>query len=105
MSKEIKEIKKDSKVNISYLEFINNLVNSKLEISNKNLEVIEKKYSEIVNLKFSNLKRVSNRNNRKEVIEKRNKYLLEVLKLDNNKYLEVDKKVNNLVSIKESKYI
>lgn len=86
--------KKEYKVNINYLELVKELLNSKIEVSKANKELIEKKYNEIVNLKFSNLNRVSYRNNRKEVIEKRNKYLLSELKVSEKDYNRVDKKLN-----------
>ncbi len=99
-----KEIK-DKKVNINYLVFISKLVDSKIEIVESNIENIEKLYSEIVNLKFSNLSRVSGRNGRKEVIEKRNLYLSEKLNIDSRDYEKVNKKVRKLVNIRDSKYI
>ena len=96
---------KDKKVNINYLEFISDLVKNKTEVTELNKEEIEKKYSEIVSLKFSNLKRVSTRNSRKEVIEKRNKFLVNELKVEAKDYNRVDKLVVSLANKRSNKYL
>ena len=104
MSKK-EELKKEYKVNLNYLEFINSLNKDKIEVNNLNKEEIEKRYNEIVNLKFSNIKKVSMRNRRKEVIEKRNKYLLDNFKLSEKDYNNLDKKLNSISNKKSLNYL
>ena len=104
MSKK-EELKKEYKVNLNYLEFINSLNKDKIEVNSLNKEEIEKRYNEIVNLKFSNIKKVSMRNRRKEVIEKRNKYLLDNFKLSEKDYNNLDKKLNSISNKKSLNYL
>ena len=101
-----KKLVKEYKVNVSYLEFISKLSNSKMELSKDNKESIESIYNEIVSLKFSNMSRVSYRNRRKEVIEKRNNYMSNELKLSEKEYNRVDKKVMEISKERRmSKYL
>ena len=92
MEKINKELIKESKVSLNYLDFILDLKNSKIIIDNKNKEVIINKYNNIVNLKFSNIKRVDMRNKREEVIEKRNLYLKSI-NLDIKDFNKISKEV------------
>jgi len=96
--------KKEIKLNVSYLLFIKDLINSKLEIGEKNKSEIENKYSEIVNLRFNNIKRVDKRVNRKENIIKLNSFL-EKEKIDKKLFREVSKKVVEISNKRVSNYI
>lgn len=101
-------VKKEIRLNINYLDFIKNLSNEKIEISNNNKEKIIKFYENSLNLRFNNLERVNNRVMRKELKEVRENYLKEI-NLSNEKFINISKKLlemsknrksNNFISIK-----
>ena len=62
LSKEVKK-EKSYKININYINFIAKVIKNKIVSK----ELVEKEYSEIVNLRVSNISRVDKRNKRKEV--------------------------------------
>jgi len=96
---------KVAKVNVSYLAFISDLIKNNVEVTELNQETVEQKYNEIVNLKFSNIRRVANRNSRKAVIAKRNEYLLKELKIAEKDYDKVNKAVLALATTRTKKYL
>jgi len=103
VSKEVsKEVKKEMRINIDYINFIEVVIKEKLEKSNK--EVLIKKYREIVKLRENNIKRVDNRNKRKEL-----KNILEVVlkerEISLNEYNKVSEKVVNKIKEGESNYL
>lgn len=100
---EVKE-KRSFKVNLNFINFINELINSKIDINKNNKLDIEKKYKELVNLKFNNMSKISSRNNRKEVIKGVNSYLSSK-NIDLNKYKEIEKKVVNISKKRVSNYM
>ena len=93
------------KLNISYVDFIISLINDKVKIENK--EMIKNKYENSLKLRYSNVKRVNDRcNKRKELKVVLNNYL-EKKNIKVNDYLKVSEKVvllssdrkNNLFSV------
>ena len=95
----MREIKKVIKLNVDYLNFIIKIVKNK-EIMNK--DIIKKRYEKELNCVFNNRKRINMRNNRKELINIKekiikenninldvyNKVECEFIKLDKNKNLK-----------------
>ena len=96
-----KEIEK--KLNVSYIEFISELIKNKIVVGDKNKENIVKRYNEKVKLNFNNVSRVSNRCERKEIVEK-----LDIILKENNmekkEFLVVSEKVRNLSRRNGSNY-
>ena len=104
MRKMEKNIKKKIKLNFNYLVFISELKKSKLLVDEKNKEKIIKLYSEIVNLRFNNLKRVDFRVKRKELKGELNKSLKE-LNISENEFKELSNNLRDLSNKKVSNYI
>lgn len=105
MEKKNKENKKVSekkiKLNINYLEFINYLSKNKVVVEMENKNKIEEIYSKIVNKRFSNLERVSNRV-RREKLSKLFIGEIEKRKIDIKNYLEIDNKVREISKERKS---
>ena len=94
-NKKVKEIK----LNVNYITFIKKLVDSKIEVTQKNKNSIEGLYREVVNLRFTNLPRVANRSLRKKL----NPVLTEKLKsikLDKKIFEETSQKVIEITKSK-----
>ena len=106
-NKEIKEksIKKEYKINMRFINFIEELKNSKMSIEEKNKEKIEDLYKDLVNLRFSNLERVFKRVLRKELKEivenilKEKDLSLEEFKNMGVKILEFNKERSNYIKV------
>jgi len=96
-----KEIEK--KVNISFVAFIAKLKASKIDIAAPNKETIAKLYHEDVGLAFSNLARVSNRVERKEIAGKLDKILVEH-KLSREDFVKQAAKLRGLSKKQSSVY-
>ena len=103
MNKENISKEKEYKLNINYLSFIVELKNSKLNIDSKNKEKIKSLYSEIVDLKFSNIKRVNKRNNLKEINSKLDIKLKE-LNISKEEYKNICEKVISIDNSSNSRY-
>jgi hypothetical protein len=100
-NKESKEVK----LNVSYLDFIKKIKESKLDISEINKVEIEKEYKKIVELKFNNVSRVYNRVLREENKDKL-KVELEKRKINEKELIEIGDKIEVLSrESKMSKYI
>jgi len=100
-----KEIRKvaEKKINIDYILFIKKLINSKIEVTQKNKESIERIYKEVVNLKFNNLPRVANRIDRKEIKSKKTEILAKN-KLSEKDYNSINQLVILLSKQKKNNY-
>jgi len=103
MEKKNKVVESEKKINLNYINFIGELINSKILINEKNKDNIIKLYSEKVNLRFSNLSRVNNRILRKEVSEKLN-IVLEKNKIEKKEYIKVCEKVKDLSKLRSNNY-
>ena len=103
MEKKNKVVESEKKINLNYIIFIGELINSKILINEKNKDNIIKLYSEKVNLRFSNLSRVNNRILRKEVSEKLN-IVLEKNKIEKKEYIKVCEKVKDLSKLRSNNY-
>ena len=110
MSLEVKEesnkleVKKEYRVNIKYIEFINKVIVEKLGDSNK--ESLEKEYEKLVNLRSSNIDRVKSRVMRKEVKEVVSKFLKDNYNLEYNYFGEISNLVCEKIGEKKnSKYL
>ena len=103
MEKKNKVVESEKKINLNYIIFIGELINSKILINEKNKDNIIKLYSEKVNLRFSNLSRVNNRILRKEVSEKLN-IVLEKNKIEKKEYIKVCEKVKDLSRLRSNNY-
>ena len=85
-----REIEKVERINLSYLDFIKEIENKEIKEDNK--KEIESIYSNLVNLRFNNIKRVDYRVKRIELRENLIKEL-ENRNIDLNKFMEISKKV------------
>ena len=92
MENKNKVVKSEKKLNINYLVFIKKLVESKLEVKEVNKEKIIELYKEVVNKRFSNIKRVDNRVKREEIKDKFNSKILD-LNLNEKDFNKVSEKV------------
>ena len=90
-----KEIKKEVKLNINYLRFIKELRDSKISIEKSNKEKIESLYSEIVDLRFNNIKRVDFRVKREEIKEEL-KEVLRNMGVKESEFKDISKKLRDL---------
>ena len=114
MRKEIKVVKsnkgvvKSSKLirlNINYLNFINEIKDKNLVVDNKNKDNIIKLYENIVNLRFNNIERVNKRLSRKELNNllvnelKERKINLEEIKLIGENLISLNNKKRNYLSL------
>jgi len=85
--KERKNLKKSVKLNVNFLLFVKEVKNM------KDLNLIEKKYNEIVELKFSNVSKVLSRIERDELREVKKEKLKE-LNVSDKEYNEVIEMIN-----------
>jgi len=85
--KERKNLKKSVKLNVNFLLFVKEVKNM------KDLNLIEKKYNEIVELKFSNVSKVLSRIERDELKEIKREKLKE-LNVNDDEYKKVIEMLN-----------
>ena len=79
MSKEnIKNLEVEYRVNLNYLDFINNLIENKVSLESENINLIKDLYSKEVNLKFNNIKRVDFRSLKRVEVKDNIKKFIEV---------------------------
>ena len=97
-------IKKEMRINIDFINFISKLIKEKVVVDEKMRGSILKDYEKEVELRFSNLKRVSNRNKREEVKEIL-KGELKSRNIEVKEYIEVSEKLENLVNKKNNNYV
>lgn len=94
----------EKKLNVSYIDFIEELIKEKIEIGVKNKEKIIRKYGEIVKLRFNNCERVIGRVEREEVKEKLEGVLKE-RDIEYKKFLELNNKVRSINKVRNGRYI